>query len=70
MARWTMAARPGSSGADLSIGADGELTLEDATFISSGDITFTNDPDLTDDDFPREWSGLLQRPESSWFGSE
>ncbi len=38
--------------ADLRIAADGELTLEGATVTSSGDMEFTNDPTLTDDDFP------------------
>jgi len=41
----------GETGKDLYLAATGELTLEDAVVMSSGDILVTNDPTLTDDDF-------------------
>lgn len=54
------------TGGDLRLAANGELTLTDATVVSSGDITLTNDPTLTDASFPS--SALLAREFS--FGSQ
>jgi hypothetical protein len=47
----------GGIGDSISVVADGELTLEDATIISSGDMEFSNDPTLSDDDFPEPGPG-------------
>lgn len=42
----------GVEGEDLTVQADGELTLEDATIVSSGEVFFSNDPTLAETDFP------------------
>lgn len=47
------------TGGDLRLAANGELTLTDAMVVSSGDITLTNDPTLTESSFPS--SALLAR---------
>lgn len=48
--------------ADLTIVGDGDLTLENASFEVGGNVTISNDPTLTDADFPEAGAEFSSAP--------